>query len=191
MTHFLGDMLSRGVADAGAIRGEPSRQITLRRGDAERLVPRDSILTFADLMEQAEAAGIGVEDPAGQRTLRRIVGAFYHPTIVPDADAHQRAARAAPRQRGLRQVQRARGRADRRRGADGHRGDAGQAGRPWGRSSSGGAPAALDARRVGALLYNAIVLGAFWLLMVFYRRETLRASSARWPSSARSSRWSC
>ena len=25
-----------------------------------------------------------LEDPAGQRTLRRIVGAFYHPTIVPD-----------------------------------------------------------------------------------------------------------
>ena len=76
VTHFLGETLSRGVADAGVIRGEPSRQITLRRNDSERVVARDSILTFADLMEQAEAAGIVVEDPAGQRTLRRIVGAF-------------------------------------------------------------------------------------------------------------------
>ncbi len=84
VTHFLGETLSRGVADAGVIRGEPSRQITLRRNDAERIVARDSILTFADLMEQAEAAGIVVEDPVGQRTLRRLVGAFYHPTIVPD-----------------------------------------------------------------------------------------------------------
>ena len=63
VTHFLGESLSRGVADAGVIRGEASRQITLRRNDAERVVARDSILTFADLMEQAEAAGIVVEDP--------------------------------------------------------------------------------------------------------------------------------
>src|SRR3954447_13151499 len=84
VTHFLGETLSRGVADAGVVRGEASRQITLRRNNAERVVARDSILPFADLMEQAEAAGIVVEDPAGQRTLRRLVGAFYHPTIVPD-----------------------------------------------------------------------------------------------------------
>ena len=84
VTHFLGETLSRGVADAGVMRGEASRQITLRRNDAERVVARDSILTFADLMEQAEAAGIVVEDPAGQRALRRLVGSFYHPTIVPD-----------------------------------------------------------------------------------------------------------
>ena len=84
VTHFLGESLSRGVADAGVIRGEASRQITLRRNDAERVVARDSILTFADLMEQAEAAGIVIEDPVGQRTLRRLVGTFYHPTIVPD-----------------------------------------------------------------------------------------------------------
>ena len=38
VTHFLGETLSRGVADAGVIRGEASRQITLRRNDAERVV---------------------------------------------------------------------------------------------------------------------------------------------------------
>ena len=39
VTHFLAESLSRGVADAGVIRGEASRQITLRRNDAERIVP--------------------------------------------------------------------------------------------------------------------------------------------------------
>ena len=84
VTHFLGQALSGGVADAGVIRGEVSRKITLRRGDEERILPRDSIFTFADLMEQAEAAGIVLNDPVGQRILRRLVGAFYHPTVVPD-----------------------------------------------------------------------------------------------------------
>ena len=35
-------------------------------------------------MEQAEAAGINLPTAAGQRTLRRLVGAFYHPTVVLD-----------------------------------------------------------------------------------------------------------
>ena len=84
VTHFLAEALSRGVADAGVVRGEPSPTVSLRRGDQEWVLPRDSILTFADLMEQAEAAGAGIESPVGQRTLRRLVAAFYQPTIVPD-----------------------------------------------------------------------------------------------------------
>ncbi len=83
-THFLAEGLQRGVADAGAMRSEASRDVSLRRGETERIVPRDSILTFADLMEQAEAAGTNLPTAAGQRTLRRLVGAFYRPTIVLD-----------------------------------------------------------------------------------------------------------
>src|SRR5687768_9601983 len=44
LKQFLGGMLSQGVADAGTLRAEPSRVVALRRGEAERLVPRDSIL---------------------------------------------------------------------------------------------------------------------------------------------------
>jgi putative nucleotidyltransferase with HDIG domain len=83
-THFLAEVLSRGVADAGIVRGEVSPTIALRRGESERIIPRDSVLTFADLMEQAEAAGINLPTAVGQRTLRRLVGAFYQPTIVQD-----------------------------------------------------------------------------------------------------------
>ncbi|HEX3274247.1 MAG TPA: HDIG domain-containing protein [Gemmatimonadales bacterium] len=172
VTHFLGESLSRGVADAGVIRGEPSRQITLRRNDAERVTARDSILTFADLMEQAEAAGIVVEDPVGQRTLRRLVGTFYHPTIVPDpsqttARREQLRASVDPVRYGVRAGERivAAGQVVndeqhaklvalheelQRRGSEGF----------W------------TAGAVGGLLYNTLVLSAFWLLMVFYRRET-------------------
>ena len=145
VTHFLGETLSRGVADAGVIRGEPSRQVTLRRNDTERIVARDSILTFADLMEQAEAAGIMLEDPAGQRTLRRAVGAFYHPTIVPDptlttARREQLRASVDPVRYGVRAGERV----DRRRPA-GHRGGARQARCPAAGARAPGCRGFLDA----------------------------------------------
>jgi len=172
VTHFLGETLSRGVADAGVVRGEPSRQITLRRNDAERVVARDSILTFADLMEQAEAAGIVVEDPVGQRTLRRLVGAFYHPTIVPDltlttARREQLRASVDPVRYGVRAGERIIA--------------AGQPATDEARAKLIALHQELDRRgsagfwtagAVGGLLYNAIVLSVFWLLMLFYRRET-------------------
>jgi cyclic-di-AMP phosphodiesterase PgpH len=172
VTHFLGETLSRGVADAGVIRGEVSRQVTLRRNDSERVVARDSILTFADLMEQAEAAGIVVEDPVGQRTLRRLVGAFYHPTIVPDptlttARREQLRASVDPVRYGVRAGERII--------------SAGQPVTDETRAKLIALHQELDRRgsegfwtagAVGGLLYNALVLSVFWLLMLFYRRET-------------------
>ena len=90
-THFLAEALSRGVADAGVMRGEASPSIALRRGETERVVPRDSILTFADLMEQAEAAG---DQP------RRPGRAAHAPPpgrrVLP-ADHRARSARSPPR----------------------------------------------------------------------------------------------
>jgi hypothetical protein len=172
VTHFLGETLSHGVADAGVIRGEASRQITLRRNDAERLVARDSIVTFADLMEQAEVAGIVVEDPVGQRTLRRLVGAFYHPTIVPDplltsARREQLRASIDPVRFGVRSGERIV--------------SSGQAVSEEQRAKLIALHQELERRgsqefwtqgAVGGFLYNALVLSAFWLLLVFYRRET-------------------
>jgi hypothetical protein len=40
-THFLAEGLQRGVADAGAIRSEVSKDVSLRRGETERIVSRD------------------------------------------------------------------------------------------------------------------------------------------------------
>ena len=180
VTHFLGETLSRGVADAGVVRGEASRQITLRRNDAERIVARDSILTFADLMEQAEAAGVVVEDPVGQRTLRRVVGAFYHPAIVPDpmlTTARRERLRASvdPVRYGVRAGERIIA--------------AGQPVTEDIRAKLTGLNQELERRgsegfwtpgAVGGLLYNALVLSVFWLLMVFYRRETYAQVREMW-----------
>lgn len=171
-THFLAEGLQRGVADAGAIRSEASRDISLRRGEVERIVPRDSILTFADLMEQAEAAGTNLPTAAGQRTLRRLVGAFYHPTIVLDpfvttARREQLRGSVDPVRYSVRTGERIlragepvteEVRAKMISLREEHR-----------RRGTGGLALRSAA---GALLYNAIVLSAFWWLIVFYRRES-------------------
>jgi cyclic-di-AMP phosphodiesterase PgpH len=171
-THFLAEGLQRGVADAGAIRSEVSKDISLRRGETERIVPRDSILTFADLMEQAEAAGTNLPTAAGQRTLRRLVGAFYHPTIVLDpfvttARREQLRGSVDPVKYSVRTGERIlragepvteEARAKLISLQQEHR-----------RRGSGGLALRSAA---GALLYNVIVLSAFWMLIVFYRRES-------------------
>ena len=171
-THFLAEGLQRGVADAGAIRSEGSKDVSLRRGETERIVPRDSILTFADLMEQAEAAGTNLPTAAGQRTLRRLVGAFYRPTIVLDpfittARREQLRGSVDPVKYSVRTGERilragepvtdeARAKLISLREEHRRRGTGGLALRS----------------AAGALLYNAIVLSAFWMLIVFYKRDS-------------------
>jgi putative nucleotidyltransferase with HDIG domain len=170
-THFLAEGLQRGVADAGAIRSEVSKDISLRRGETERIVARDSILTFADLMEQAEAAGTNLPTATGQRTLRRLVGAFYHPTVVLDpfvttvrreqlrgsVDPVKYTVRTGERilRAGEPVTEEARAKLLSLREEHRRRGTGGLAIRS----------------AAGALMYNAIVLSAFWMLIVFYRRE--------------------
>ncbi len=172
ITRFLARTLSRGVADAGAIRAERAGRISLLRADGERLVSRDSILTFTDFMLEAENGAPADAGSAGERTFRHLAAAFFYPTIIPDADETARrrerfrltldsikyavpvgerivAARelVSPEVRdkllGLRD-------ALRRRGTNG----------------TGAASFA------GPFLYDALVLSPFWLLLTFYRRET-------------------
>ena len=171
-THFLAEGLQRGVADAGAIRSEVSKDISLRRGETERIVPRDSILTFADLMEQAEAAGTNLPTAAGQRTLRRLVGWFYRPTIVLDpfvttARREQLRGSVDPVKYSVRTGERIL-----------------RAGEPVTEEAHAKLISLREEHRrrgtgglalrsaAGALLYNAIILSAFWLLIVFYKRES-------------------
>lgn len=172
VTHFLAEMLSRGVGDAGVLRGEPSRQVSLRRGDVERVVPLDSLLSFADLIERAEAAASALEDPVGQRAVRRLVGAFYHPTIVPDltlTSTRREQLRASvdpvkyyvsvgeritTQGQPVTEVSRAKLAA--LMAELGRRGS----GHPLLRGAA------------GALLYNAVVMATFWVLLLFYRRRT-------------------
>jgi cyclic-di-AMP phosphodiesterase PgpH len=172
VTHYLAEMLSRGVADAGVLRAEPSRQVSLRRGEVERVVPRDSIVSFADLLERAEAAASAIEGPVGQRAVRRLIAAFYHPTVVPElaltssrreqlrasVDPVKYHVSAGERITTLGQPVTEVGRAKLAalRAEVGRRGS--------GHAMLRGA--------VGTLLYNSGVLAAFWLLLLLYLPNT-------------------
>jgi putative nucleotidyltransferase with HDIG domain len=169
---FLGGMLSQGVADASTMRAEPGRVVALRRGEAERLVPRDSILTFVDLMARVEGPHAGVSDEVGRRAIRQLTAAFYRPTVVFDpwltrlrreevrfsvdsvkyavAAGERIAVAGQPITQEIREKLLALQSELRRRGADGG------AGRAF----------------AGGVLYNAIILSTFWLLLMLYRRES-------------------
>jgi putative nucleotidyltransferase with HDIG domain len=172
LSDFLSGMLSRGVADGATLRTESSRWLAFRRGDAERLVPRDSILSFADLMAEADAHHPGISDEAGERALRQVVAALYRPTVV--YDPVLTTARREQLREGVDSVK--------------------YAVQPGERIVVQGQPVTEEARDklaglqnelrrrgedtvmtravVGGALYNALILAAFWLVIFLYRRET-------------------
>jgi putative nucleotidyltransferase with HDIG domain len=172
LTQVLGGALSRGVADAAVLRSEPGRWVTLRRGEIERAVERDSIPTFPDLMADAEAPRPGVDDEIGRRVLRQLIAAFYRPTVVYDAGLT--AARREELRAGVDSVK--------------------YAVQPGERIVQQGQPVTEEARDkliglqdelrrrgedrvmartvMGGLLYNTIILSTFWLIILLYRRET-------------------
>ncbi len=172
LSDFLAGMLSRGVADVATLRTESHRWLAFRRGDAERLVPRDSILSFADLMAEAESRHPGISDAAGERAVRQVVAALYRPTVV--YDPVLTAARREQLRQGVDSVK--------------YAVQAGERivlqGQPVtqeARDKLGGLQRELRRRGedtvmtrtvVGGALYNALILTAFWLVIFLYRRET-------------------
>ena len=173
---FLSRTLLAGVADVGALRSEHRDRITLVRADSEPVVPRDSVRTFSDLMAAAESAAPPSAGVTGGRVFRRLVAAFFYPTVVPDLDLTERrrdqfragvdsikfAVPAGERLVGARELVSTEVRdkllglrdALRRRGTEG----------------------ALNAATLaGPFLYDAMVLAPFWLLIMLYRRETYRS----------------
>jgi putative nucleotidyltransferase with HDIG domain len=172
LKQFLGGMLSQGVADAGTMRAEPSRVVSLRRGEAERLILRDSIPTFVDLMARVEGPHPGVADEVGRRAIRQLAAAFYRPTIVFDpwltrlrreevrtsVDSVRYVVPAGERitVAGQPVSEEARQKLLGLRAALERRGSTGGAGQAF----------------LGGVLYNAIILSTFWLLLMLYRTES-------------------
>lgn len=172
LSDVLRGVISQGIGDAAVIRAEPSRWVMLRRGDAERAIERDSIGTFADLMAEAETPHAGVDDEVGRRTLRQLVAAFYRPTVVYDAGLT--AARREELRAGVDSVKFAVPAGERIV-------TQGQPVTPEARDKLVGLQEELRRRGedrvvaravLGGLLYNAIILSTFWLIILLYRRES-------------------
>ncbi len=82
--------LSQGVAPAGAldsVRGN----LLLRRDGSERTVSADSILNFASLLSRARLVHpASADDPVADGLFLKLLGSFFHPTVVPDRAGTER-----------------------------------------------------------------------------------------------------
>jgi putative nucleotidyltransferase with HDIG domain len=75
--------VSAGVVASGAVdqlRGE----VLLQRGETERRVPVDSLLTFTQLLSRARLINPDPTSDTGTEVYLKLVTSFFRPTIVPD-----------------------------------------------------------------------------------------------------------
>jgi putative nucleotidyltransferase with HDIG domain len=168
---ILGDALDHGVADAGVIRGEPSPQVIVRRGEESRVVPRDSIRTLGELIARAERESARWPQPAGQRLVRQLVVDFFVPTLVPDHPATL--ARREQVRRSVDSVKYVVRAGERLVGA-------GELVSPEANAKLAALEHELTLRDgralalrslAGSVLYNLGILTPFWLLLYLYRRR--------------------
>ncbi len=167
---FLRRELGQGVADAGVLLAEPSRRVAIVRDDAEVTRSRDSVATFADLLEGAE--GVLPGGRAADRLFRRLVADIYRPTLVPDPAATERRREAL------------RGTVDSIRLVVPPGAPIVRAGEPASAAaveklvalreaaSRQAGEGALVRRVLAPVFYNILVLSAFWLLLLLYRQQT-------------------
>lgn len=82
--------LSQGVAPAGAldsVRGN----LLLRQDGSERTVSADSLLNFAGLLSRARLVHpASADDAVADGLFLKLLGSFFHPTVVPDRAGTER-----------------------------------------------------------------------------------------------------
>jgi putative nucleotidyltransferase with HDIG domain len=82
--------LSTGIAAGGALDGIQGA-VTLKQDTAVKSLNADSIATFASLLVRARLLNPDPQSPAGDGAFRKLLTAFFRPTIVYDRVATERA----------------------------------------------------------------------------------------------------
>ncbi|HWO87907.1 MAG TPA: HDIG domain-containing protein, partial [Gemmatimonadales bacterium] len=78
---------AEGYLPVGLSRAELGREVVLRRGGSERVVPTESLPTFGELLSRVAQEG---GTPERTALLERLIGAFYRPTLVYERDETER-----------------------------------------------------------------------------------------------------
>lgn len=71
-----------GYLAAGVSTAELGREVVVRHGADERVVPSDSLRSFGDFLEAAGQKRVGARTASGDRLFVRLLGSFFHPTLV-------------------------------------------------------------------------------------------------------------
>lgn len=165
--------LGAGVAPGGTLERELSREVVVRRDGRERVVPRDSVLTYAAFLDRRSPEEPSPHSSLGDQLYLKLVNAVFQPSLVPNV-AETQALRAELRQSvdSVKDVVRANERvvaAHEVVTPETHARLLALRAEMLVRGRSGVAdPKGL----VGQMLSNALVLSVFWLLLMLYRRET-------------------
>jgi putative nucleotidyltransferase with HDIG domain len=165
--------LAQGVTGPGVLQVEQSRELIVRRGSTESSVSRDQVLTFAQYLSRAKQLHPDAGSSVGDVLYLKLVRQFFRPTLIP------------------KQLETERRRNELRGSVDPSKyivraGDRIVAPHEVVTNEAHerlvalhqellrrGAATTYSIRGVlGPLLRDTLLLSIFWVLMVFYRRET-------------------
>jgi cyclic-di-AMP phosphodiesterase PgpH len=167
--------LAQGVTGPGVLQVEQSRELIVRRGSTESSVQRDQVLTFAQYLSRAKQLHPDAGSSVGDVLYLKLVRQFFRPTLIP------------------KQLETERRRNELRGSVDPSKyivraGDRIVAPHDIVTSEAHerlvalhqellrrGAATTYSIRGViGPLLRDSLIVAIFWVLLVFYRRETYR-----------------
>ncbi len=169
--------LAQGVTGPGVLQGEQSRELIVRRGSTESSVQRDQVLTFAQYLNRAKSKQMH-PDPGssvGDVLYIKLQRQFFRPTLIPkpleterrrnelrgSVDPSKYIVRAGDRIVGANEVVTNEAH---ERLVTLHQ-----------ELLRRGAATTYSIRGViGPLLRDSLIIAIFWVLLVFYRRETYR-----------------
>ena len=173
LTVLLDQTLAAGVTPPGAMQAEQAPEVIVRRRGAETAVRRESVVGYSQYLERARANHPDRSSSIGDATYLKLVGHFFRPTLrysqVESERRRDELRRSVDRSkyvvRGGDRIVAAHQivtREQAERLAALHQ-DLLHRGAATSRSLGG---------LVGPLAQNALIFSIFWVLMLFYRRET-------------------
>jgi len=171
----LGATLHSGVAGAGLLSSEPAREVVLRRDRTERIVPRDSLLSYEAYLARAALTNPDPRSLVAGGLYGKILQAVFRPTIVYNrAETEERRAElrhsVSSVKRMVREGERIVPAQEPVTRETLERLEALRA--EWESRSGRGMIAAVARRGIGPWLRFALPLAVFWALLQLYRRET-------------------
>src|SRR2546430_4595569 len=167
--------LAQGVTGPGVLQVEQSRDLIVRRGSTESSVQRDQLLTFAQYLNRAKQLHPDAGSSVGDVLYLKLVRQFFRPTLIPkpleterrrnelrgSVDPSKYIVRAGDRIVGAHEVVTNEAH---ERLLTLHQ-----------ELLRRGAATTYSIRGViGPLLRDSLIIVIFWVLLVFYRRETYR-----------------
>ncbi len=167
--------LALGITGPGVLQVEQAPELIVRRRSGEQSVPRDQVLSYAQYLVRARAIHPDRGSSVGDQLYVRLAGHFFRPTLIPNTLETER--RRDELRRSVdpsKYIVRA---GDRIVGA--HEVVTNEAHEKLVALHSdlvrrGGATSRSLGGVLGPILRDSLIFAIFWVLLVFYRRETYR-----------------